>query len=183
MLDESTGRDLLDEMKTENLKPFNVHGMNRVQLELKELDTRISELKEEAENNEVTTALSINFAVNKAYKERLVRIEQAYIYSRFRKIQSDYFEKKNIKKALTIPETEFQSQFSTICDKYFEIYSHLNLHDRTPPLDLYVQILTMQDCGMILSDNEMVELKGNRIYYLKKRDVMHLINQNKARVI
>ena len=44
-----------------------------------------------------------------------------------------------------------------------------------PPLDLYVQILTFEDCGMIWNGNNFIELQKDKIYFLKKSLISHLI--------
>lgn len=185
MFSENTGKDLLDEMKLKEIKLYNVQDINKIKSEILEIDVKIESLKNivALNDNEVTKELSANYSMLKSYKDRLIRIEKSYHFFRFLKIQKNYFLKKDIKKFLNLNETEFEKEFSLLCNDYFEKYKHLSLADRTPPLDFYVQILTLEDCGLIISGDEFIELKKNKIYFLKKSDIIHLLDKNKIKII
>lgn len=185
MFSESTGRDLLDEMKFKELKPYNIQNINKIRSEVMEIDVRIEGLKNivALNDNEVTKEISANYSMLKSYKERLLRIEKAYSFSRHIKIQKNYFTKNNIKKYLNSSEMEFEKAYNSISSNYFEKYKHLSLSDRSPPLDYYVQILTFEDCGLIVSGEDLIELKKNKIYFLKKSDIIHLLGKNKIKII
>jgi len=183
MLSEDTGKDLLDEMKLRELKHYNSQQVNKLNREIAAVDQKMEGLKQKAEDSGVTEELSINYAMLKAYKDRLVRILKSYHLNRFFKIEDNYFAKNDIKKLLNVSELNFHGEFTKISDEYFAGYKHLLLNDRSPPLNFYVQILTLVDCGIILSGNEFVDLKKDRIYFLKKADVTHLIQKNFAKII
>lgn len=183
MLSENTGKDLLNEMKWNSFSLYNTQQLFKLRNEQLEVEGKIDELKNIASSGGVTTELSINFALLRAYNDRLTRIEKAYHWFRLQRVMDNYFVKNNIKNILSTNEIEFERKYGKLCDKYFKDYKHIGLIDRSPPLEYFVQIITLQDCGMILCSNEMIELKKNTIYFLKKSDIIHLICKNKVEII
>lgn len=173
MLSEETGKDLLDEIKHREFRRFNSNGVTALTREIDETRRKIDTLKRVAEEGEVTLELSINFALLKAYKERNERILRAYRFFRFQSIQEYHFS-KDIPQELMIPdELAFLDEFKEITTRYLDNYRHLTLSDRSPPLDFFVQILTLEDCGAVLCGDDFIELKKDRIYFLKRSDITH----------
>lgn len=184
MLRESTGTFLLDEMKQKEITRYNSKDVFEIKNELKNVNDKIEEIKQIASTmDDITEELSVNFALLKAYKDRLLRVSTAYHFHRFIKIQESFFKKENIKENLSLDEVELLKSFSEITNAYLQPFKHLNLGDRHPPLDFYIQIMTLEDCGAVLCENEFVDLKKDRIYFLKKSDVAHLLKKNMAKVI
>lgn len=183
MFSEETGRDLLDEIKHKEFKRFNSDEVAALKHEIEETKTKIDALKRIAEEGEVTMELSINFALLKAYKERNERILRAYRLFRFQKIEEHHFN-KDLSLDLMIPdELVFLDEFKEISARYLDSFRHLSLNDRAPPLDFFVQILTLEDCGAVLCGDDFVELKKDRIYFLKKSDVIHLLKKNLVKIV
>lgn len=183
MLSEGTCKELLDEMKYNQFKKFNTADMNALEREMNFVQGKIDALKHEAETNDVTEALSVNFALLKAYSDRLERIAKAYRFYRFQRIGDSYFSKENLRGLLAAGELEFHREFSAMADEYLSDYRHLNLNDRHPPLCLFVQILALEDCGTVMCGDEFIELKKERIYFLRKSDVSHLLTKNLVKII
>lgn len=183
MIAESAGKDLLDEMKHIELKQYKFEQVYLLERELASIESKIENLKQIAENLEVTEQLSINFSMLKSYKERINRIIRSYKFNRLLKIQDNYFIKNNIKEYMNQDESTFQMSFNRITDELFTEYKHLLLEDRKPPLNFYVQIMTLEDCGIVLSGNEFVELKKGRIYFMKKSDISHLLKKEMVKII
>lgn len=183
MLSENTGSDLLDEMKCKELKRFNSSGVNAVEKEIEHVQTKIDEIKVMAESQVITEEISLNFALLKAYKERLERILRAYKMFRLLKVQENYFLKDPISDLLCSYEQEFVKEFSDASDDYLKRFKHLSLGDRNPPLDFYVQIASLQDCGTVMCGDDFIDLKKNRIYFLKKSDIVHLLKKKLVKII
>lgn len=184
MFHENTGSVLLDQMKQKQLVKYNSKDVNELQNEFKIVTEKLEEIKIAASTlDDVTEELSVNFALLKAYKDRLSRIETAYHYDRFLKIQNGFFKKENMKENLSLDEIELLKNFSEITNEYLEPFKHLNLNDRHPPLDFYIQILTLEDCGAVMCENDFLDLKKDRIYFLKKSDVAHLLKKNMVKII
>lgn len=183
MLSEETGKDLLDEIKHKEFKRYNSNGVMILTREIEETKIKIDALKRIAEEREVTLELSMNFALLKSYKERNERILRAYRLFRFQTIQEHYFN-KDLSQDLMIPdELAFLDDFREISTKYLENYGYLSLNDRAPPLDFFVQILTLEDCGAVLCGDDFIELKKDRIYFLKRSDIIHLLKKNFVKII
>lgn len=183
MLSEDTGRELLDQMKQGDLRQYNTHQVGRANMEIQHVECKMDNLKHHAETSGITEELSVNFAMLKAYTERLTRISRAYHLDRLLKIEDNYFVKDDIRKFLCISEMEFDKDFNRCADDYLQEFKHLSLNDRSPPLSFYVQIQTLEDCGTVLCDDEFIDLKRDRIYFLKKADVAHLLKRKMARII
>jgi GINS complex subunit 1 len=183
MFTESVGTELIDEMRQSDLKQYNSKGILQLKNELKMVDLRMEELKKIAETSEITEEISVNFALLKAYKDRLTRISKGYHYSRFVRIQNSYFLKDNIKNKISLDEVEMLNDFSKISNEYLRAYTHLNLNDRQPPLNHYVTIITLADCGIVLIGDHFVTLKKDTIYFLKKTDIAHLLSARMVEVI
>lgn len=183
MLSEDTGKELLDEMRQKDLKYYNTQQIGRMNMEIQHVNSKMDNLKHLAEVSEVSEELSVNFAMLKAYRERLTRISKAYHLDRLFKIEENYFEKDNIRGFLCVSEVEFDRDFNRCSDDYLSEFRHLSLNDRYPPLSFYVQIMTLEDCGMVLCDSEFIDLKRDRIYFLKKADVAHLLKKRMAKII
>lgn len=183
MLSEDTGRELLDEMRQRDLKHYNIQEVGKINMEIQHVECRMDRLKRLAEATGVTEELSVNFAMLKAYGERLTRIHKAYHLDRLLKIQENYFVKNDIRRLLCVSEIEFDRDFNKCTDDCLSEFKHLCLSDRCPPLSFYVQILTLEDCGTVLCDNEFIDLKRDRIYFLKKADVAHLLKKRMAKII
>lgn len=183
MLSEDSGRELLDEMKYGALRTYNAEGVDRVNREIHFVQNRMDELKLRAERSQVTQELSINFALLKAYKERSQRILRAYVFSRLAKIADNYFNKEEIKNQLSVAELEFDRDCVNIHEEILESYKHLDIFSREPPLDFYVQVMTLEDCGVIMSGDGFIDLKKDRLYFLRKADIAHLITSNSVKIL
>ncbi|ELA42747.1 uncharacterized protein VICG_00062 [Vittaforma corneae ATCC 50505] len=183
MLSEGTCKDLLDEIKHNQFKKFNTAEVASLEREMAIVQSKIDDIKLRAEVNEITESLSINFALLKAYKDRLERIHKTYKLFRLKRIQDSYFSKENVVEFLAPHELEFYKNFSDAVGEYLADFKHLALTDRHPPLDFFVQILALEDCGVVLCGDEFVELKKDRIYFLKKSDIAHLLTKKLVKVI
>lgn len=183
MFSEKSCKNLLDEIKHNQFKKFNSTEISNLEKEMANIQVKIDDIKHKAELDGVTESLSINFALLKAYNDRLERIIKAYKFYRFKKIQNSYFSKENINSFFSVQENELFSSFSSAVDSYLSKYKYLRLNDRQPPLSLFVQILALEDCGAVLCGDDFIELKKDRIYFLKKSDISHLISKNMVKII
>lgn len=183
MLSEDVGKDIIDEIQDGRFVPYNITETEKLLNEIEFIDSKIEALKEEAQRSYINEMLSMNFAVLKSYKDRNLRLLRAYNYNRIKMIQMNYFIKNDIKSYLSASEADYESKYINILEEYLEDYKHLDLQNREPPLDLYVQILTLEDCGMVMSGDEFIELKKGRLYFLKKSEIAHLINKNLVKIL
>lgn len=170
-------------MRQDTLCPFNTAQVSQIGAEIEYLDTKIEALKREAENTDVGEELSINFAMLKAYKERNMRILRAYLFHRMSKIQENYFDKNDIKGLLSANEINFECEYNRILEEYISDYRHLDLKNREPPLSLYVQVIPLEDCGLVMSGDDFIDLKKGRLYFLRKADIAHLVKQRLVKLL
>lgn len=183
MLSEGTCKDLLDEMKHNQFKKFNTAEVASLEHEVAAVQSKIDDIKHQAEITEVTESLSVNFALLKAYKDRLERVHRAYKSFRLKRIRDGYFSKESLAEFLAPHEVEFYKKFSDAVGECLADFKHLALNNRHPPLDFFVQILALEDCGAVLSGDEFIELKKDRIYFLKKSDIAHLLVKKLVKII
>lgn len=183
MVSENTGKKLLDEILGNKIKLYNGTHVNNLRSEMEELDHKMRLLKEDAEKHGIREELSINFSLLKSFKDRNERILKTYLFQRLLKITENFFLKENIFDMLSANELVFNQEFTDITETYLDKYRHLDLVDREPPLDFYVQIITLADCGTILNGDEFIDLKKNRLYYVKKSDIAHIINAKLVNIL
>lgn len=183
MLSEGTGRELLEEMRQKTLCPYNTAQISQISAEIEYADAKIEALKREAEHSDVSEALSINFAMLRAYRERNLRILRAYTLHRLSMIRDNYFDKRDIKELLSADEIAFEREYGEILEEYIADYRHLDLKNREPPLSLYVQIVPLEDCGLVMSGDDFIDLRRGRLYFLRKADIAHLIKQRLVRLL
>ncbi|KAI5170500.1 GINS complex subunit 1 [Pancytospora epiphaga] len=176
MLSEDVGRELLEEMRQKQIQQYNSQRVGHLEAEIEHVNSKLEFLKRKAASSEVSESLSVNFAILKAYKDRNMRILRAYRFYRMGKIQENYFAKKDIKRLLCTDEQGFENIYNEIIDEYLDDYRHLDFRSREPPLDYYVQIVTLENCGLIMSGNSFIDLKKGRLYFLKMKDIAHLID-------
>jgi len=179
---EENGKALLDDIRASELKPYNVREVNKIENGLAQVEKEIEKIKERAKIS-VDEKLSMNYVVYKAYKERCRRILDAYKMHRLRRIYESYLQRKEINSLLSMPEVHLKTECYRILDEYLEPYLHLDLYDREPPLNLYVQVMVLEDCGMVMVGKDFVELKRGRLYYLNKKDISHLLNNEVIKII
>ena len=183
MLKTTTAGQILDEMQSGTLKPYNSAAVNALKMELDFVQQKIEEIKREAEQNSITEELSINFAIHKAYRDRNERILRAYAFFRSKIITWNYFAKSDIKGCLSAAEVEFKNDVHEALDTYLAPYSDLNFFNNEPPLDFYVQVVTLEDCGLVLCGDDFIDLRKDRLYFLRKSDISHLISANLAKIL
>ncbi|KAI4290947.1 GINS complex subunit 1 [Pancytospora philotis] len=183
MLCEESGKELLDEIRQKTLTRFNAGQVGQLHAEMEYVDEKIEALKATAETSDVSEELSINFAMLKTYRERCLRIVRAYRFARLLKIQNNYFCKADIKSLLTPEEIQFESEYNKGLETYLDEYRHLDFRSREPPLSHYVQVVPLEDCGLVMSGEDFIELRKNRLYFLKKADIAHLINKGLVEMV
>lgn len=77
-------------------------------------------------------------------------------------------------------EIEYFSDYNEILNEY---YSELNLElgaDLQPPSDLLIEVLVLEDCGEILTENGLINLNKGTRQFMRRSDVEHLIRQGKC---
>ncbi|ORD92913.1 hypothetical protein A0H76_2924 [Hepatospora eriocheir] len=132
----------------------------------------------ENESNEIL----INFALLKEYKERNDMIVNAYKFNRLLKIE-DRIHTNIDYNCLSNDEISFLKDYKFIMKEYFKKYKFLDIKNRNVSINLYVQILVLEDCGVVYTDNDFIDLKKDHIYYLKKNDINHLLKNDLIKII
>lgn len=183
MLQRDSGLALLDEIRLESFRLYNSREVMRLDTEMAYVSKKINEMKQQAAKGVVNEELSVNFVLLKSYHDRCLRIRRAYIWYRIRVIEQNYFKKEDIQDLMSADELAYKNRFTELLDEYLSEYRHLDLVHRDVPLNFYVQIFTLEDCGLVMCGKELMDLKKHRIYFLKRSDVAHLLDRQMARII
>ncbi|TBU00004.1 hypothetical protein CWI38_0504p0020 [Hamiltosporidium tvaerminnensis] len=178
-----SGIELLNDCKMKVLTPINKISLQKIESENNLLEEKMKEVREKAERNEVSEKLSTDYFLLKKFKERNERIRIAYQFSRCIKIQNNYFKKDKIQHLLSDEENKHSFQSKQIFDEYFSEFGILDFIDEDPPLNNFVQILTLDNCGVVLDGNDFLEMKKNKLYFVKKKNIKHLIDQGLVKMI
>ena len=108
------------------------------------------------------------------------------MYHRLNKIRNLRWETgvvvpENIRQTiLSSNELDYFSEYNEILNEY---NSGLDLDltaDLIPPKDLFIEVLVLEDCGEILTENGVVNLNKGARPYLRRSDIEHLIRQGKC---
>ena len=177
--------ELFLEIKNSKLNKYNVFLINKLLEEINYLDDEISKLNNQVKDvNEITNEISVNYALLQKYKDLDERLYHIYHFNRIIKIQQLILDKKHINnEILTIDEIKFCHKFKELYDEYCIDLECVDFKNTDLPLDFYVQIIALDDCGTILSGDEFIDIIKNRIYFIKKSDICHLIEKKLVKIL
>lgn len=170
--------EIFAEIKNSELVKYNDAAITSLNEEILYLDEEVSKLNTRVVNsNEIPDYISVNYALILKFKERNERLLQIYAFNRNMKIQDKILNKQNIDEALlSLDEIKFVEEFTSLIENSY--LRNLELTNRNPPLDFYVQIVAKEDCGAVLTGDEFVEIKKDCIYFIRKNDIAHLLEKN-----
>lgn len=138
-------------------------------------------IRENTGEDDVNEEISLNYMLLKNFLNRNMRILRNYKFWRIQTVQSSVLQGK---------EPYGYLQYLQLCkdvksamELRYQEFPFIEFVEGKPPLDLYVQILTLDDCGVVMDGDEFLELKKNRVYFLRRKAVDHLIAMKLAVVI
>ncbi|KAI5180035.1 hypothetical protein NEOKW01_0364 [Nematocida sp. AWRm80] len=141
---------------------------------LQEIDLKkklLEQISVELQNNSTSKELSIGYLLQKREIERIERIQRIIKRERIREIETNRI------------KSEYLAKYQKIENKYKEYYCTLNFNNREVPVEHYVHVQVIEECGLIEMDNDLIETQKNSLYYLRKKDIQHLIYQGKMKVV
>lgn len=174
VFDEVSGKILLEEISNKTLKKFNYKNVNKVKSQIDRAQFLIRDIIEKIKKNK-TDDLMLNFAFLKFYRERCTRILKAYFFNRLLMIDT-------ISDLLSNDEVEIYETIKDAENRYYKIFN-FDFNKREPPIDLFIHILCLEECGVVYDKDECIELRKNRIYYIRKKSVEHLLKENSIKII
>ena len=183
MLQRGTGRSLLDEMRVGLFGQYDEVELAKLDREIEYTAGIMEDMKRKASSGNINEEISINYFIIKAHHERCVRIKSAYIWNRLMRIEQNYYKKEKIRHMMNRDEMEFEKEFMEITEEYLEAYKQLDLNHRDIPLNFYVQIYTLVDCGIVMCGDELINLQKDRIYFMRRSEVAHLIDKKMAKIV
>lgn len=166
------GTQLLMDLKSDTIKPFNTKAFDDINKEIVYLQEEMQKIKDLAETEEITIEMSLNYMMLKKYEERNIRVKKNYLYHRYNNNMND-----------TEKEKEYNKEYNKLYDEYFSEYNFIDLNLKDPPIDLFISILTLRDCGAVMVGDEIVDMKKDKIYFVKRSCVKHLIENNFVKII
>lgn len=174
-LKEDEGNNLLRDLKT--FKYFNIIEFNKLKSINKEIKENINNI-EKLPEEEITESLSIEYVILTKRLLRNKRILDSYIFIRRQEIINNIF---LFKSSIYLSEEEkiFKNEFNNLLNEYKEDIG-IELINEEPPSSLFIEIFTNCDCGIIIQNGEVIELKQGMVFYIKKHLVRHLLNTNKV---
>lgn len=110
--------------------------------------------------------------IHKKYEERNTRILKNYKKYRF-----------DNKLVETNEEKEQMSKYTLAWNEYASNFPFLDFTVTGPPLNLFVRVIVVKNCGVVMIDDEFVQLEEGRILFVKKKCISHLIEAGSLRII
>lgn len=79
----------------------------------------------------------------------------------------------------TPSEIKFANEYRFALDRYFSPYQDFIdfQFSKVPPKDLYIQIRSLQNCGLIQTENGLLNLSANSLHFVRRADVQNLLDQ------
>lgn len=176
------GLCLLEDIRTKSLKPYRYAEVKTLRSENEYLDEGMEGIRQEALNG-LSEELSVRYVMLKHFKERNERILRNYSFHRSRVFLDAFFLKENISHLLSQEEEEYLEKHSKILAEYMEPFGVLDFSATKPPIEFFVQIVTLENCGVVMDEGDLVELKKDRIYFVRKATIIHLINSGLISII
>lgn len=174
-------KKLLNALMSEDFCGNHEYLIKEIESENQIIKKRMEDVREKIGESEVDEEISLNYMLLKNFFSRNLRIIRTYNFTMITKIQDDVLKRK--------PTFSFEKYlrlfniFQKLIEDRFSEFRFIEVSEEEPPLDLYVQILTLDDCGVIMDGEELIELKKDKIYFLKKSIINHLINLNVIKII
>ncbi|AFM99189.1 hypothetical protein EHEL_100960 [Encephalitozoon hellem ATCC 50504] len=182
MIFGEAGSYLLEDLKSSFLKPYRHAEVKALQGENGYLDSKMEEVRRLAGEG-ISEELSVNYVMIKYFKERNERILRSYKLHRSLCLFEDFFSSKKTSGTLSSEEEEYMERYHGILREYLEPFRHIDFAMEMPPIQFFVQIVTLEDCGIVMDEGNLIELKKDRIYFIKKSIVSHLIGSGLVRII
>lgn len=182
MIFGEAGSCLLEDLKSSALKPYRHAEVKAIQGENGHLDTKMEEIRRLAGDG-ISEELSVNYVMMKYFKERNERILRSYKFHRSLSLFDGFFSAKKTPDMLSCEEEEYMERCYDILGEYLEPFAHFDFTMSTPPIQFFVQIITLEDCGVVMDEGDLIELKKDRIYFIKRSSVSHLIGNGLVRII
>ncbi|KAH9411416.1 hypothetical protein HK407_05g09340 [Ordospora pajunii] len=176
------GLRLLEDARSNMLKPYRHREIRMLCDENTRLCEMMDELKRKA-GNEVSEELSVNYIMLKYTKERNERILRAYWFHRSMHLFHCFFSGECNAGLLSSDELEYTSKYNSILREYLLDFSVLDFTESMPPIDFFVSVITLEDCGVVMDADDVLELRKDRIYFIRKGTVAHLIKNGFVRIV
>lgn len=173
--------EVLSEIKDKELKKYNSIAMSSLMDEKNYITKEIEKYNASVgDPMNIGEDVTMNYAMMQSYLDRDERLSKIYHFDRILKIEEMIINKTGFaENQLSVDEIDFVKEFDGIYSGYCSEHKILDFNDRNYPMDLFVQIVVLEDCGTVLTGEEFVNLVKGRIYFIKKADIAHLI-ENKA---
>lgn len=170
---DDPGYELIQDIRTTAKKPFNSQAFNKLSKETLSFQHKMQAIKTIAENEEITTEMSINFMLLKKYEERNERIRKTYIRHRFlnREMCCNFTEK----------ECSFYKEYDSMYEEYTSEFGFYN--ECSVPLKLFVRVMAVKECGVVKISDQILELEIDKVYFLRRKYVEHLISNGCLKIV
>jgi GINS complex subunit 1 len=179
---EESGSILIDDIRSRKLKPYRHNEVRGMASESASLDAAMEEIRLEA-SSEISEELSVNYIMLKHHKDRNDRIVRAYHFHRLSFIHSSFLHKSSMAHLLSAEEEEYMREYGSAIGEYMGSFDVLDFGVTEPPIHFFVQVVTLGDCGVIMDEESFMELKKDRIYFVRKSAISHLISSGLVRII
>ncbi|KAM0687650.1 hypothetical protein COBT_001107 [Conglomerata obtusa] len=177
-------KSILSDTKSKQLKPYN-SNITKLISQTQKLNTALTQLKSTINVESVTIEQSLQFVFLKNKIDRNTRIVKAYKFYRYKKIQDQIFEHKSFSDKMLEGMCDVDQEYKVKFEKLYDTYRNEFCidFDLEVPVDFCVSVIAVCTCGSILVDDELVEIEKNKLYFIKKKYVKHLIDAGKMKII
>ncbi|KAM0678183.1 hypothetical protein BDAP_001197 [Binucleata daphniae] len=170
---------LISDSLSKTFKNYNKnYDLLKLQTDL--IIEKLEHVKNNTNPENISVEESLNFLFLKNQIDRNTRILKTYKYKRCKKIENAVVNKINLQNMCEM-DIEYKKDFENLYNEYL---TNIGIEfDTELPLNFFVTIVPIKDCGCIMINNELVQLENDKMYYVKRKSIKHLIDDKKVKVI
>lgn len=158
---------------------INKKELSRIKAQIKIKKKRLNELANDLKNSQRSVELSMYYLLLKREIERLVRIVKIVEREENRELENRW-----IKEGQEDEDTsEYMKRFKEITNRYYNSFPLLNFTHRDVPIEYYVHALAVEECGVIEMGGSLIETKKGSLYFVRKKEILHLLNRGSMEIV
>ncbi|EPR79701.1 hypothetical protein SLOPH_1803 [Spraguea lophii 42_110] len=173
--------EILQDSLSPSFKKYN-KNIKHLKTEIEHIEKKLEEFDHSIDQENITQEISIKYLLLKNKLERNKRIYKAYHFHRIKKIQEFYLNNIELENLLTETEEHYFKEYKYALKEYTSNFD-IDFYTQEPPLEYFIQIYTNDDCGIIIDGDDMIELKKDKIFYVKRKSIIHLLNTDMIKIL
>lgn len=151
----------------------------RLQAEIEAKKAHLEDLRREVEEGAALDA-SVAYLLTKRSLERSERVMRIHKREKFKQAEGAWHRGAH---GMGKDEAEYFAGYSSMMDEYAGGFPSLDFKNRQVPIEYYVHVHALGFCGVLEIGDKFIEVKENSLYFVRKKDVLHLLESGRMRLV